>query len=208
VFTGLIREVATIKSYKKNVLQIKCDYRPKIGDSIAINGICLTASKLNVDGFCLDVSDETIQQSTAGTFKSNQKIHIEPAMQLSDRLEGHILQGHIDAIGKIQKIQKINSSYNVFVTYPDKSKPFIAPKGSIAIDGVSLTINEVLKNTLRLTIIPHTFANTLFATYEIGTLVNMETDFFAKYIYHILQQNKIQKNKITWEEIDEINNGY
>ena len=198
MFNGLIRELAQVKSFNNNILTLKANYTPKIGDSIAINGACLTAIQIYDDGFSVELSPESQNMIAIENYKD--LVHIEPAMKIGDRIEGHILQGHIDAIGIIKDIIKNKNSIDVYIKV-DKSKiPFIVPKGSIAIDGVSLTINDVFEDSFRLTIIPHTFENTLFKYYKKNQRVNIETDMFARYLFHMFNKKK----EISWDDIDKI----
>ena len=205
MFTGLIREMATVKSFANNILTIKANYTPKIGDSIAINGACLTAIKVTSDTFSVELSPESQKMLAMQNYKN--KVHIEPAMQMTDRFEGHIVQGHIDCLGTIKSIQNNGNSYDFFISIPQEYIKFIIPKGSITIDGVSLTLNDVSKDYFRLTIIPHTFENTLFKTYKIGTKVNIETDMFARYVSHITAHQS-KANGLSWNEVDTISARY
>ncbi len=207
MFTGLIREIGRVKKYHNNILTIESKYIAKIGDSIAINGVCLTVIKVNSDGFDLELSDET--RSIIDSSKISGEVHIEPAMQLTDRFEGHIVQGHVDCVGEVIKIiskSKENATDFIIAVEP-KYIAYIIPKGSITIDGVSLTINDVYENSFRLTIIPHTLRETLIKNYKIGTKVNIETDLFARYIEHILK-NRDKKRAISWSDIDKIQMSY
>ena len=122
-------------------------------------------------------------------------------MRLSDRLEGHIVQGHIDTIGKITKISKLQNGIDFYISLPNEYMKFIIPKGSVAIDGISLTINEVYEDSFRLTIIPHTFENTLFKEYKINRRINIETDMFARYLYYMFKKDKVNT---SWRDIDSI----
>ncbi|SFV74569.1 Riboflavin synthase eubacterial/eukaryotic [hydrothermal vent metagenome] len=201
MFTGLIREIATVKSFVGSKLSIKAKHKAKLGDSIAINGACLTVIEVFSDGFSVELSPESQKMLAIENYQD--KVHIEPAMMMGDRFEGHIVQGHIDTIGTIKEIQNNGNSYDIFIEIEQKFIPYIVPKGSITIDGVSLTVNDVYTNTFRLTIIPHTMKETLFHTYKKGSLVNIETDMFARYIAHILaHQNNIKP--LTWDEVDAI----
>lgn len=204
MFTGLIREMATVKSFKGSKLSINAKHTPKIGDSIAINGACLTVIELFKDGFAVVLSPESTAHLAIENYKN--KVHIEPAMMIQDRLEGHIVQGHIDCIGTIKQISQNQNSTDFFISIPKNFIKFVAPKGSIAIDGVSLTVNDVLDDNFRLTIIPHTIENTLFKTYKVGSRVNIETDLFARYIYNILNTNKTSQS--SWDEIDKVMANY
>lgn len=203
MFTGLIREMATVKSFSSDTLSLRADYKPGLGDSIAINGACLSVTNIEPDGFSVELSPET--QALIATKNLKGKVHIEPAMQTGDRLEGHIVQGHIDTIGIISKIKDNGNSYDVFIKVDKKFIPYIVPKGSIAIDGVSLTVNEVFDDAFRLTIIPITMKETLFGHYEQGSTVNIETDMFARYIAHFL---KHQQKSLSWDEVERISSLY
>ena len=200
MFTGLIREMATVKNYSTNRLSLKASYRPKLGDSIAINGTCLSVVTIESDGFSVELSPETLTH--IATEKLSGQVHIEPAMMMGERFEGHIVQGHIDAIGTVVSITDNGNSFDVIISVYPKVITLIPPKGSIAIDGVSLTVNEVMKDSFRLTIIPITMRETLFKTYKKGTRVNIETDVFARYMYHII--NTSQKNDLSWNDIHQI----
>jgi len=200
MFTGLIREMATVKSYSGDTLSVRAEYKPKLGDSVAINGACLSVVNVASDGFSVELSPET--QKLIATDNLKGKVHIEPAMMMGDRFEGHIVQGHIDTVGTISQIKNNGNSYDVFVEIDPKFVPYIVPKGSITIDGVSLTVNEVLENSFRLTIIPITMKETLFGTYKKGSRVNIETDMFARYIEHLLRHRKAP---VSWDDIDKVN---
>jgi len=126
-------------------------------------------------------------------------------MMMGDRFEGHIVQGHIDAIGIIKEIRNSGNSFDVFISVEKKFIPFIVPKGSITIDGVSLTVNDVNSDSFRLTIIPITMKETLFKNYKKGSKVNIETDMFARYVSHIISH---QKNALSWEEVESITARY
>ncbi|MDX1810132.1 MAG: riboflavin synthase [Sulfurospirillaceae bacterium] len=198
MFTGLIREFATVIGYQNNILNLKAKYKPKIGDSIAVNGVCLTVITLGSDSFAVELSNETRNIMAVENLKG--RVHIEPAMKLSDRLEGHIVQGHVDCQGVIKAINKNQNATDFHITHPKEFSKYIAPKGSIAIDGVSLTVNDVKEGEFRLTIIPHTLALTLFGEYKTGTKVNIETDMFARYIHHMINT----KSTLSWKDIDNI----
>jgi riboflavin synthase len=187
VFNGLIRELGKVKSFNSNILEINSEYIPKIGDSIAVNGVCLTAIKTFNQGFAVELSFET--QKTIAVENYQNLVHIEPAMRLSDRVDGHLLQGHIDCVGEILEITKNKNSYEVVIKIPSKFMKFVIDKGSIGIDGVSLTINDTWSDRFRVTIIPHTFENTLFKYYKIHQRVNIETDMFARYVYKMFNKS-------------------
>jgi len=205
MFTGLIREIATVKSYTNNILTIKSDYKAKLGDSIAINGVCLTVIKVLNDGFSLELANET--RSIIDESKISGQVHMEPAMMMNDRFEGHIVQGHVDCVGKVSQITKSGNGTDFIIKVDEKQTRYIVPKGSITIDGISLTVNDVYEDSFRLTIIPHTLQNTLMMHYKLGTIVNIETDMFARYIEHILN-HKIQPKNMTWSQVDSMAMSY
>jgi len=199
MFTGLIREIANVKSLAGSTLTIRAKHKAKLGDSIAINGACLTVVKVLGDGFSVELSPESQKLLAIQNYKN--EVHIEPAMMMGDRFEGHVVQGHVDCIGEITAIKNNGNSYDVFIKVDKKFIPFIVPKGSITIDGVSLTVNDVTADAFRLTIIPHTMKETLFRNYKKGSKVNVETDMFARYVSHIIAH---QKASLTWDEVDAI----
>ena len=141
MFTGLIREIANVKSLSGSTLSIRAKYKAKLGDSIAINGACLTVVKVLGDGFSVELSPESQKLLAMENYKN--EVHIEPAMMMGDRFEGHVVQGHVDTIGTIKKIQNSGNSFDVFIEVEKKFIAYIVPKGSITIDGVSLTVNDV-----------------------------------------------------------------
>lgn len=205
MFTGLIREIATVKSYQNNILTIQSEHKAKLGDSIAINGVCLTVIKVHSDGFDLELADET--RSIIDESKLSGQVHMEPAMKMDDRFEGHIVQGHVDCVGTVARITPRENATDFFIKVEKQYIAYIIPKGSITIDGISLTVNEVGEDHFRLTIIPHTLKETLMKHYRVGTKLNIETDLFARYIDHILAHRHTKKG-LSWEEIDSLQMTY
>jgi riboflavin synthase len=205
MFTGLIREIATVKSYRNNILTIHSRHKAKLGDSIAINGVCLTVIKVNSDGFDLELADET--RSIIDESKIQGRVHMEPAMKMDDRFEGHIVQGHVDCVGTVAKITPRENATDFIIKVDPKYIAHIVPKGSITIDGISLTVNDVYEDSFRLTIIPHTLNETLMKNYQVGTKLNVETDLFARYIDHILSHRN-RKKPMSWDEVDAIQMSY
>jgi riboflavin synthase len=206
VFTGLIREMAKVVSFQNNYLTLKAKYQPKIGDSIAINGACLTVVKITSDTFSVELSPESVKILAMENYKD--EVHIEPAMMMGDRFEGHIVQGHVDCLGTIKSIKSNGNSTDFYISLPNEYLKFIIPKGSVTIDGVSLTVNEVMDDSFRLTIIPHTVQNTLFKNYKTGTKVNLETDMFARYIYNMFKRNNKKESGLSWDDVDKIMANY
>jgi len=205
MFTGLIREIATVKSYQNNILTVNSKHETKPGDSIAINGVCLTVIKVHTDGFDLELADET--RSIIDESKISGSVHMEPAMMMNDRFEGHIVQGHVDCVGTISKITPRENATDFIITVDPKYITYIVPKGSITIDGISLTVNDVANDNFRLTIIPHTLNETLMKNYKVGTKLNIETDLFARYIDHILT-HRSNKKSMDWNDVDSMQMSY
>ncbi len=205
MFTGLIREMATVVSLSNNILILKAIYTPKIGDSIAINGACLTVVKVANGTFSVELSPESQKVLAMENYKN--KVHMEPAMMMGDRFEGHIVQGHVDCIGEIIAIKSNGNSTDFMIKLPSKYIKFVIPKGSITVDGISLTVNDVdsKQSTFRLTIIPHTISNTLFNTYKVRSKVNIETDMFARYVFNMFKK---EDDTLSWENVDKIMANY
>ena len=204
MFTGLIREIAEVENFTNNLLQIKANYVPNLGDSIAINGACLTVVSISTGSFSVELSPESESILAIENYKN--QVHIEPAMMMGDRFEGHIVQGHIDCIGKVTNIIQNGNSRDFFISIPTEYLKFVIGKGSITIDGVSLTVNEVFEDSFRLTIIPHTIDNTIFQNYRINSRVNIETDMFARYIFNMF--DKKGENDLSWDKVDNIMSHY
>lgn len=161
------------------------------------------------DGFSVELSPESQKLLAVENYQN--EVHIEPAMMMGDRFEGHVVQGHVDCIGTIKEIKNNGNSFDVFITLDKKFIPFVIPKGSITVDGVSLTVNDVMSESFRLTIIPHTMKETLFKNYKKGYRVNIETDMFARYVSHIIShQNRTSSkdNSLSWDEVDSITARY
>lgn len=199
MFNGLIKEFAKVKSYSNYSLCLSAKYKPNIGDSIAINGACLSAVKINDDGFCVELSSESAKKLKE--FKIGQRVHLEPAIKLGDRIDGHLIQGHIDAVAKIVDIKKMPSGSDFYIQLPQEILKYVANKGSIAVDGVSLTISDINKDIIRLSIIPITLKDTLFSEYKINDLVNIESDLLARYAARILE---FKEDKLSWSDVDKI----
>jgi len=200
VFNGLIREIGKVKSFSNNKLIIISKLKPQIGDSIAVNGVCLTVVKIFKEGFEVELSPETQKTVSLENYKNKKHVNLEEALKFGDKIDGHLIQGHVDAIGEILEIKKNKNSYDVIIKTSPEIMKYIAPKGSIAIDGVSLTVNDVFSDRFRLTIIPHTFENTIFKYYKVHQKTNIETDMFARYIYHMFKEkkNNINDKILAW----------
>ncbi len=206
MFTGLIEKIAKIENIALNSLGAKISFKAdfdnvKIGDSIAINGVCLTMTSINNNLYCADVMKETLNLTNLKNLKTGDEINLERAMKLSDRLDGHIVSGHIDTIATVKNIVQDGFSKRMtFVCNTD----LIIKKGSIAINGVSLTVSTVDKASFEVSLIPETLKNTNLKNLKTGDQVNIEYDMFAKYIQKFT--NSKQDSKLTFEFLKE--NGF
>jgi riboflavin synthase len=152
------------------------------GDSICVSGVCLTAIDSDAKSFCADVSTETLSRTTLGTLHVGDGVNLEKSLRLSDRLGGHLVSGHIDAIGRVVSVEPDARSQRWRFEIPEGLAKYIAAKGSVCIDGVSLTVNDVDANTFGVNLIPHTIAVTTFAEKRVGDGVNIEVDLIARYV--------------------------
>ena len=194
MFTGIIESVGTIANIKTQdkgkILTINTDMdlsQCRIGDSIAVNGACLTAVTLQKQTFSVDMAPETVSRTTFSQKKPGDRVNLERALRLSDRLDGHLVSGHIDGTGNILSIQKLSNAVILTVGVPSALAGEMIEKGSVAVDGISLTINKVMDNAFQLSIIPHTAQITTIASMKVGTPVNIETDMLGKYVKRFLQ---------------------
>lgn len=195
MFTGIIEEVGKVKSVvqkgKARVFAISSEKLLndiKIGDSVAVNGVCLTVfEKLN-EYFKVEAVEETIKKTNLGNLKTGDRVNLELSLKLGDRLGGHIVLGHVDTTGVIENILKLKNSWIFEIKFPIEFRKYIIPKGSIAVDGISLTIAEVDDSKFKVSIIPFTWENTNLKFKRSGDRVNLEFDFFGKYIESFLKQ--------------------
>jgi riboflavin synthase len=157
-----------------------------MGDSIAVNGVCLTAVELPGDGFSADVSNETLALTTLGNLKVGSRVNLEKALTLSDRLGGHLVSGHVDGIGTVLERSPDARSERFVIEAPDVLARYIAQKGSVCVDGTSLTVNKVDGARFELNIVPHTLQETIIGDYVPGSEVNLEVDLIARYLERLM----------------------
>jgi riboflavin synthase len=196
MFTGIIKakgEVLAITPTGGDArLVVRCDGLPfldyAVGESIAVNGVCLTAVNLRRDGFDADVSNETLNVTALGKLAAGSVVNLEPSLGIGERLGGHLVSGHVDCVGKVIRCSADARSLRLSVEIPEAYSRYVARKGSVCVDGVSLTINEVSGNAFDLNIIPHTATETISGDYGIGTLVNVEVDLLARYVERLLSR--------------------
>jgi len=198
VFTGIIKAKGSIAAIEKRAGDVRlrvtaadlpwADY--EVGDSIAVNGVCLTAVQLHDDGFDTDVSVETLDVTTLKHLETGDAVNLEPALRVGDALGGHLVSGHVDGIGRMTARADDARSIRMTFEVPAELARYVARKGSICVDGVSLTINEVSVNSFEVNIIPHTAEVTIIDNYAVGTVVNVEVDLLARYIERLLNQDE------------------
>ncbi len=195
MFTGLIQAIGTIK--KNNFGVVVDGFRPfsplKLGDSISVDGVCLTVSELMNDTFTANISEETLKRTNlAEKAHKNGYVNLEPALRLSDRLGGHIVSGHIDGMGEVVSIENLKNSWNLRVSWDDLNFcRYMCDKASISLNGISLTISEIYVDgcEFSVAVIPHTWSNTCLQFLKIGEKVNLEVDLMAKYAEKLLKVN-------------------
>lgn len=201
MFTGLIQEVGTVEIIKKSsasiILTVKADKvlnEVRIGDSIAINGACQTVIELNDSTFSVFVSAETLSVTTFSKFKVGSVVNLERTLRLSDRLDGHMVSGHVDGIAKLCAKNKVGDAYEFIFEAENRLCKQIVKKGSVTIDGISLTVADITDKLFKIAVIPHTYENTNLCTLTIGDNVNIETDIIAKYVEKYLSSNDNRSN--------------
>jgi riboflavin synthase len=188
MFTGLIREIGTVKALVRTGGVTRVDVSgPRtaagagVGDSIAIDGICLTVTHLNSRGFSVEAVSETIRLTTLKTWRSGRRVHLEPALRAGDPLDGHLVQGHVDGVGEVARVKRVGGGLLVTVNLAREMARFLTPKGSVAIDGVSLTVDEgPFDGLFTVNMIPHTIESTTFTGVRRGRKVNLEMDVLVK----------------------------
>lgn len=199
MFTGIVEEIGTISNLKRGVHSATLTIKAKkiledihIGDSICVNGVCLTATSYTPTTFCADIMHETLNRSSFQTLSIGDSVNLERAMSANGRFGGHFVSGHIDCIGRISSVQKDDNAV-VYAVEPSKNiSRFIVEKGSIAIDGISLTITKVTDSTLSISAIPHTIRETVLSQKRIGDMVNLEVDVIGQFVEKLLYPDRHQ----------------
>jgi len=177
----------------------------KPGDSISVNGVCLTVEKVAGDVFTAFLSSETVEKTTFGDVGAGYKVNLERALSLGGRLGGHLVSGHVETKGQIRELRKDGEGYQLVVTCPSEFAPYIVPKGSVSVDGVSLTIVEDMGKTFSVSLIPETFEKTTFRLKTPGNFVNLEPDLILKYVMSVVRNltNKTSGESITIDKLRE-----
>jgi len=208
MFTGIVEEVGTVRTVQRTGTSSFIEIQAKkvledvhLGDSIAVNGVCLTVTSFTGDSFRADVMNETLSRSSLGTLKNGSPVDLERAMAAGGRFGGHIVSGHIDGTGTITDIKKDGIAHWYTISAPAEILRYVVEKGSIAIDGISLTVAKVTETSFSVSIIPHTAAETVLSYKKPGDIVNLENDIIGKYIEKLMQPAPAEKTEsgITME---------
>ena len=189
MFSGIVEEIGVVRDIvatdKSKKITISCEKVLDgviVGDSISVNGVCLTAITIDNNQFTADIVNETLIKTNLGSLNKDSKVNLERSLQYNQRVGGHLVQGHVDTIGKIVNIHETDEWNEIMIDIDDNFKKYCIYKGSIAIDGVSLTIANIDKNVIKIALIPHTLEHTISSDYTDGDFVNIETDMYGKYI--------------------------
>ncbi len=208
MFTGLIQSLGKVRSLSRQgnsaTLQIVSELVQddlQLGESIAVNGVCLTVTSWDEHSFVADVSPETLDCTNLGGLRPNMQVNLERALRLSDRLGGHLVSGHIDCVATVKKRVKDQNAVRFEFSMPTEALRYVVEKGSIAVDGISLTVNTVTENSFTVAIIPHSLAKTTLKDCAEGAKVNIETDLIGRYVERFLgrQENAGQRPGVSLE---------
>lgn len=194
MFTGIVEALGTVRSLRKNgqsaevtISSDDLDFSDvAVGDSIACSGVCLTVTGLAGNSFTADVSHETVERTVFKYLAPGAAVNLEKALTPGSRMGGHIVQGHVDGVGRIAGVSAKDGALDVWIEAPEGTAKYVAMKGSVAVNGISLTVNEVRDDSFRLTLIPHTRGVTTAAAWKKGDLVNVEVDVLARYVERLL----------------------
>ncbi|WP_428772120.1 riboflavin synthase [Vibrio sp.] len=195
MFTGIIEAVGTLTSITPRGEDISVTVQAgkldmadvKLGDSIATNGVCLTVVAMTADSYTADLSLETLSKTGFAHYQAGDRVNLEKAMLPTTRFGGHIVSGHVDGVGEIVERHQVGRAIEFWVALPDELAKYVAQKGSITVDGISLTVNDLRKDAFKLTIVPHTGSETTIDGFQVGRKVNLEVDVLARYMERLLQ---------------------
>lgn len=216
MFTGIVEAVGTLTAITPKGEDIsvtvevgKLDMSDvKLGDSIATNGVCLTVVDFSSTSYTADLSIETLQKTGFTDYQAGDKVNLEKAMLPTTRFGGHIVSGHVDGVGEIAERNMVGRAIEFWVSMPEEIAKYVAEKGSITVDGISLTVNDLRKNAFKLTIVPHTGEETTIADFHVGRKVNLEVDVLARYMERLLtaQREQQSESRITMDFLQQ--NGF
>jgi riboflavin synthase len=201
MFTGLIQDKGRIVSVTENregrefVIQTALAHDIKIDDSIATNGVCLTATKVTAESFTCQAIPMTLEKTSLGELKVDSLVNLELSLKAHDRLGGHMVQGHVNGVGQIIDIKDLGKTWEFRLNFPQELRKYMISEGSIALDGISLTIARLQENELTVAIIPHTLEKTTLGVKKVGDSVNVEVDMLAKYIENFLTRGSIRADE-------------
>jgi len=185
VFTGIVETIGIVEKASSSELRIRsvafAERAPKAGDSIAINGVCLTVTAHDGEHAAFDLSTETIRRTNLGQLRSGAEVNVERALRAGDEIAGHFVLGHVDAVAEILRCEAQEATLRIEVSIPEEVRGLVVPKGSVALDGISLTVGEVKAESFAAYLIPHTISQTTFHSLQPGRLVNVEADCLARY---------------------------
>ncbi|MBI2568966.1 MAG: riboflavin synthase [Candidatus Schekmanbacteria bacterium] len=189
MFTGIVEEIGTLRCRREQGRSCTLDLAAsaacagtRVGDSIAVHGVCLTATAVRADGFSADVSQETLRRTTAGQWRVGSRLHLERALALGGRVGGHLVQGHVDSTAAVTRYDQAASGAELWIRVPDDLLPYVIHKGSIALDGVSLTVAELRDPLVMIALVPHTLDRTMLGSVRPGARLNIEVDVIGKYV--------------------------
>jgi len=215
MFTGIIEEIGTLidirkgtRDYQLTIAADKILTDVHLGDSIAVNGVCLTVTSFSSKQFTVDVMPETLKASSLQNMAKGKSVNLERAMAANGRFGGHFVSGHVDGVGKIISKREISNAVYYWIEAPDELMKYLVPKGSVCIDGISLTVVDVHENRFSISIIPHTISETILQYKAEGDIVNLECDMLAKYMERLLhvRENTTEKKGLTLKTLAD--NGY
>ncbi|KPJ63993.1 riboflavin synthase subunit alpha [candidate division KD3-62 bacterium DG_56] len=210
MFTGIIEEIGRVAAVDVRGADRRLSIEAplvceglRVGDSVAVSGPCLTVDAIGDDGFQATITPETIERSTLGRLRPGSRVNLERALRLGDRLSGHLVAGHVDAVGEITDLRPEGDGAWLAVRYPRELAPFIVPKGSIAVDGISLTPVEVSTDRFTVALVRHTLEATTLGSARVGDAVNLEADLLARYVQRLLGRESEPPAGLTEERLRE-----
>ena len=210
MFTGIIQEIGRVTGIRNTGggVQLTVDAPGSapsltVGDSVALNGVCQTVVAKQGTAFVVEAVEETLRKTTLGALRPSRRVNIELPLRLSDRLGGHLLLGHVDCTGTVARITRQASSWLITIAFPQEFARWLIPVGSIAIDGISLTVASLQSGEFTVSIIPHTLEKTTLPALEAGETVNLEFDLIGKYVESLLSQKGLPDGSLTWDRLRE-----
>jgi riboflavin synthase len=197
MFSGLVEEIGAVRRLERHgpsaTLEILAQHvleRARLGDSMAVDGVCLTITALTGSSFKVDLSPETLRRTTLGHLKISEDVNLERSLAVGDRIGGHFVQGHIDGVGSVRMIRSEGAAFVVTFAAPPEVIGYIVPKGCVAVDGMSLTVMDRFPDGFTVSFIPYTMAHTIANSYHVGSAVNLEADILGKYVEQFLLQRE------------------